>query len=64
MKSNFDCSNYLRNPNKKSFFISPTNADEVLSEIKNLQNNKSTGHSSIPTKFLKLFQTSLSEPIS
>ena len=32
--------------------------------MKNLKNNKSTGPSSIPTKFLKFFQTSLSEPIS
>ena len=64
MKPNFDYSNYLRNPSEYSFFISATNADQVLSEIKNLKNNKSTGPSIIPTKFLKLFQTSLSQPIS
>ena len=38
--------------------------DEVLSVIKELKNNKSTGPSSIPSKFLKLFQTALSKPIS
>ena len=62
-KRSFDNSNYLRNPSKQSFFISPANAKEVLFEIKNLKNDKSTRHSCIPTKFLKLFQTSLSEPI-
>ena len=54
----------MRNPSEQSFFISPTNAEEVLSEIKNLKNNKSTGPSSFPTKFLKLFPTSLGETIS
>ena len=43
-------SEYLKNPN------------EVLSVIKELKNNKSTGPSSIPSKFLKLFQTALSKP--
>ena len=36
----------------------------MLSVIKELKNNKSTGPSSIPSKFLKLFQTALSKPIS
>ena len=57
-------SEYLKNPNANSFFISPTNSDAVLSVIKELKNNKSTGPSSIPCKFLKLFQTALSKPIS
>ena len=57
-------SEYLKNPNANSFFISPTNSDEVLSLIKKLKNNKSAGPSSIPSKFLKLFQTALSKPIS
>ena len=55
-------SEYLKNPNANSYF--PTNSDEVLSVIKELKNNKSTGPSSIPSKFLKLFQTVLSKPIS
>ena len=57
-------SEYLKNPNANSFFISSTNSDEVLSVIKELKNNKSTGPSSIPSKFLKLFQTALSKTIS
>ena len=55
---------YLKNPNANPLFISPTNSDEVLSVIKELKNNESTGPSSIPSKFLKLFQTALSKPIS
>ena len=54
-------SEYLKNPNANSFFISPTNSDEVLSVIKELKHNKSIGPSSIPSKFL---QTALNKPIS
>ena len=64
IKPNFGYSNYLRNRSEQSFFISSTNAEEVLSEIKNRRNNISIGPSSVPTKFLKLFQTSLSEPVA
>ena len=55
---------YLKNPNSNSFFITPTNNEEVPSEIKNLKKDKSSGTSSIPVKTLKLFQTPLSKPIS
>ena len=64
VKSKFNYSRYLSNPNEYSFFIKPTNAEEVLCEITKLKNNKSIGPSSIPRKFLKLFKTTLSEPIS
>ena len=57
-------SKYLKNPNSNSFFITPTNNEEVLSEIKNLKKDKSSGPSSILIKFLKLFQTAPSKPIS
>ena len=36
----------------------------MLSVIKELSNSKSTGPASVPSKFLKLFQTALSKPIS
>ena len=62
IKSKF-ISKCLSNPNKYSF-IKPTNAGEVLCEINKLKNNKSIGPSSIPLKFLKLFKTTLSEPMS
>ena len=64
VKFKFNYSRYLSNPNEYSFFIKPTNAEEVLCEITKLKNNKSIGPSSIPLKFLKLFKTTLSEPIS
>ena len=64
VKSKFNYSNYLSNPNEYSFFIKPTNAEEVLCEITKLKNHKSIRPCSIPLKFLKLFKTPLSEPIS
>ena len=64
IKQKHKYSEYLRNRNANSFFISPTNSDQALSVIKELKNNKSAGPSSIPSKFLKLFQTALSKPIS
>ena len=64
VKSKFNYSKYLSNPNEYSFFMKPTNAKEVLCEITKLKNNKSIGPCSIPLKFLKLFKTTLSEPIS
>ena len=64
VKSKFNYSKYLSNPNEYSFFMKPTNAEEVLCEITKLKNNKSIGPCSIPLKFLKLFKTTLSEPIS
>ena len=59
-------SKYLKNPNSNSSnsFIAPTDNGEVLSEIKSLKKNKFLGSSSIPIKFLKLFQTPVSKPIS
>ena len=47
-------SEYLKSPYSNLFFISPDNSDQVLSVIKELNNNKSTGPSSMPSKFLKL----------
>ena len=64
VKSKFNYSKYLSNPNKYSFFIKPANAEEVPCEITKLKNNKSIGPCIIPLKFLKLFKTTLSEPIS
>ena len=55
---------YLNNPNTNSFVISPIKSNKVLSAIKELSKSKSTGPASIPSKFLKLFQTALSKPVS
>ena len=64
VKLKFNSSRYLSNPNEYSVFIKPTNAEEVLHEITKLKNNKSIGPSSILPEFVKLFKTTLSEPIS
>ena len=64
IKPNCDFSKFWKNPNKDSFFIAPTNKEEVASIIKTFKNNKYTGPFSISTKFLKLFQNALSEPIA
>ena len=54
----------LKKPNASFFFMSPTKRDGVLSVIKELKYNKSKEPSSIPSKFLKLFETALSNPTS
>ena len=55
---------YLKDSSQQTFFLSPTNEQEVLTTIKQLKRNKAFGTSSTPTKFLKLFQNQLSKPIS
>ena len=52
IKPKRDFSKFLKNPNRDSFFVTPQ------------KNSKSMGPSSIPTKFLKLFQNTLNEPIT
>ena len=47
-KNNFN--GYLKNPIEKLFFINPTTADEVETQIKCLKNNKASGSNSIPTR--------------
>ena len=64
IKPNCDFSKFLKNPNRDSFFIAPTNKEELVSIIKTLKNSKSTGHSSIPTKFLKIYPNTLSDSIA
>ena len=39
IKQKHKYSEYLRNRNANSFFISPTNSDQALSVIKELKNN-------------------------
>ena len=43
IKPNRDFSKFLKNRNKDSFFITPTNKEEVASIVKAFKNNKSTG---------------------
>ena len=55
---------YLHNPVENTFHLDPTNIEKVQSYIKAYRNNKSTGHSSIPTKLFKQFKNPLSEPLT
>ena len=55
---------YLKDSSQQTFFLAPTNEQEVLTTIKQLKRNKAFGPSSISTKFLKLFQNELIKPIS
>ena len=63
-QSNKCFSDFLNSPNTKSFFISPTNKDEVSDTIKKLNNNKSVGPMSIPSTILKEIAPTISEPLS
>ena len=57
-------SNYLKNPNPDSFFISATTPEEVSDVIMTLKSNKSTGPNSIPTNILKEIKEMVSIPLS
>ena len=61
-KNNF--SGYLKKPIEKSFFINPTTADEVETQIKCLKNNKASGPNSIPTSIFTNLRKSLSVPLA
>ena len=52
-KDNF--SGYLKKTIEKSFFISPTTANEVEIQIKCLKNNKASDPNSIPKSIFKNF---------
>ena len=55
---------YLKDRIPHSFFISPTNAQEIYDMIKNLDETKSSGPCSIPIKLLKIAGYELSLPLS
>ena len=51
-----------RNPN--SFFMTPTNPEEILEIIKEIKSKNSSGHDTINTKLIKSIDNSISKPIS
>ena len=55
---------YLTNLQDSSFFLSATTTSVVESELKNLKNNKTLGHLSIPTKLLKTFHKTFGPPLT
>ena len=62
-----DHNHYLthnRQSNPKSFYISPTDENEVRDIIKNLKPNNSSGHDKLTSYLLKLLDTHISRQIS
>ena len=62
--SNSNFTDYLKNSNSKSFFVSPTTPQEIEDLISNMNKSKSYGPNSIPTSFLHLIKGIISEPLS
>ena len=57
-------SNYLKNPNSKSFFVTPVVSNEVQSVINNLDENKSADSYDLPPKLIKLSSESILTPLT
>ena len=57
-------SDFLDNPLEKTFFLTPTEHNEMQSLIKTLDLKKATGPNSIPTKLLKVFDKTISVPLA
>ena len=49
----------LKNPNEKTFFLTPTTTEEVEDHLKFLNDKKAIGINSIPTKILKTLKKSI-----
>ena len=56
--------NYLKNKNAKTLFLSPTDTQEVITCISSLNINKSSGPFSIPTRILHLIKNDIAKPLS
>ena len=57
-------SNFLRNPNNLTFFITPTVVEEVNDLISVLKASKNTGPSSLPTKIMKQLNDIIASPLA
>ena len=55
---------YLTNRNDKSFFMKPTNKQEIIEIINSLNLNKSTGPHSIPNEIINLIKYNIAEPLA
>ena len=54
---------YLLNPNKETFLITPTTEEDISNIISDLNIRKSTGPNSIPTKIMKQTKDVISAPL-
>ena len=59
-----DFNKYLGNKSEKTFFISPTDKNEILDIINSLNMNKASGPNSIPPRILLLIKTQLAKPLA
>ena len=59
-----DFNKYMKINSNKSFFISPTDKNEVLDMINTFDMKKASGPNSIPPKILLLIKTQLAEPLA
>ena len=55
---------FLDNSASQTFFLSPTDPEEIELLIKSLNSNKTTGPASIATNILKMFKKELKIPLS
>ena len=55
---------YLKTPNEKSLFLTPTTANDIKNIINELNSKKTSGPGSIPTEILKLTNNIISKPLS
>ena len=56
--------NYLNEKIENSFIIKPTNNDEVLSKIKQLENGKATDSNSLNTILMKIWAKEINESLA
>ena len=61
--TNANYKDYQENSVTNSFFLKPTNEEEVNSIIKQMKTNKAIGPNSIPTKILKMSQQIIAKPL-
>ena len=64
IKTNNTFSDYLKNPNPHSIFLSPILPKDIESEISSLKINKTPGPNSIPTNILKYITNEISKPLA
>ena len=55
---------YLKNPNQHSFFIQPTNREEVVLIISTLTQGKASGPNSLPNEILQMLKSDIAIPLA
>jgi hypothetical protein len=59
-----DFNKYMKTISSKTFFISPTDKNEILDMINSFDMKKASGPNSIPPKILLLIKTQLADPLA